>query len=227
VVDDVVVGVTTGTHVQGASSVSAVHSSSGAQLPPQSGKTPPHEEGSVVLLVLLVDEVVVDELVVGSSVVDDVVVGSGSLVDDVVGVAVLDVLDEVEELDVVGSSVEVDDDVLVDVDVDVLLVEVDVLLVEVDVVDVVLVDEDVLDVVVLPNVAPKPAISMIALPEPLSSQVVRNSESGWIGSNTSPKGGAVKPSAKSASVGVLAPPSGRPVVGSITTRHSSASTKLV
>ena len=91
-------------------------------------------------------------------------------------------------------------------------------------VDVVVVE--VLDVVVPPNVAANPAISTIVFPPPALFHVETNSESGWIGSKTSPKGGAVKPSAKRASVGVIAPPSGRPVAGSMTTRHIVASVKL-
>jgi hypothetical protein len=75
-------------------------------------------------------------------------------------------------------------------------------------------------------VAANPLISTIELPAPPWSHVETKSESGWIGSKTSPKGGAVKPSAKRASVGVIAPPSGSPVAGSMTTRQISASVKL-
>ena len=194
-----------------------MHSSPGGQLPPQIGKAPPQLSGSVVLLVLVVEDV---DVVVGSSVVevDDDVLGASvvevlEVVGDVVGTSVVEVLDVVDVEEVVGAAVELEvllleDDVLVD----------DELLVDVDVVE-------VLDVVVLPNVAANPVTSTIELPAPVL-QVERNSESGWIGSKTSPNGGAVNPSAKRASVGVIAPPSGRPVTGSMTTRHSWASVKL-
>jgi hypothetical protein len=138
------------------------------------------------------------------------------VVEKVVGTSVVELLDDVDVDEVVGTAVEVD--VLVDVEglVDVELV-VDV---ELDVVELVL-----LDVVVLPNVAAKPAISTIEFPAPWL-HVETKSESGWTGSKTSPKGGAVKPSANRASVGVIAPPSGRPVAGSMTTRQIWASVKL-
>jgi hypothetical protein len=221
---ELVVGVPTGWQEHGPSRSSPVHSSSGGQLPPQSGKIPPQVSGNVVLVVLLLVVVVVESVdveVLGSSVVE---------VDDVAGASVVELLDVVEE--VVGTSV-----VELVVDVEELVGTAVVELLDDDDVDevvgaavevVVLVDVDeleLLDVVVPPNVAAKPAISRIEFPAP-SLQVETNSESGWIGSKTRPKGGAVKPSAKRASVGVIAPPSGRPVAGSMTTRHSSPSVKL-
>jgi hypothetical protein len=60
-----------------------------------------------------------------------------------------------------------------------------------------------------------------------SSQVVRKRLSGCIGSKAIPIGEVVKPEAKRSSVGVWAPPAGRPVASSMRTRHTSRSTKLV
>jgi hypothetical protein len=179
---------------------------------------------------LVVSVGTVDELVL--DVVVGVVVGTAEVVDDVVEVVVsvgaVDelVLDVVVVVVVVGMVVVGTAEVVEDVEVEV-GVEVDegagAVLVD-DELDVVV---EVEEVVVGKN-APKPVISRMALPlAAASSQVVTNRESGWTGSKARPKGGVVKPSAKRLSVGVLAPPSGRPVAGSITTRQISRSTKLV
>jgi hypothetical protein len=231
-----VVGVTTGWQEHGASNVSPVHSWFGGQLPPQTGKRPPQVSTSDVLVVLVVGVVVEEvDVVVGWSVVevDDDVEGVAvvEVVEDVVGATVVELLDDGGVDEVVGALVEVE--VLVDVDVvlDVdMVLDVDVLLdVDMLVDGDVLVDVDVLevlDVVVPPNVAANPVISTIEFPPPVSSHVETKSESGWSGSKTRPNGGAVNASAKRASVGVCAPPSGRPVAGSMTTRQISASVKL-
>jgi hypothetical protein len=60
-----------------------------------------------------------------------------------------------------------------------------------------------------------------------SSQVVRKRLSGCIGSKAIPNGALVKSDAKSSSMGVCAPPTGRPVASSIRTRQTSRSTTLV
>ena len=193
----------------------------------------------VVVLLLDDDDVLVElvDVVVGS--VEVVVEPAGSveeLLEDVVGVESVVLVDEesgVAVVDVVvsgGAVVGVDDDVVVsgtavvDVEDDV----VEELLVDDEEDDVVVVVEVEVDDVVPPKNEAKPAIwTMVSLAAVTSSQVLTNSESGCSGSNTRPIGGLANPSANSACVGVLLPPSGRPVAGSMTTRQISLLAKLV
>jgi hypothetical protein len=239
-VDDEVTGVQT----HASSRSSAVHSSPSGQLPRQTGNTPPHATSVVVVLLVVVGDVVVVgsvvdvEVVVGAS-VDVVDGGSVDVVVDVDGMSVVevDVLVEVDVVVVGTSVVELVDEVVgasvvVEVDEVVAASDVD----ELDDVELDELDDDVevvvvlvlLEVVVLPNVPANPTIStMVFPPAVVLSHVLTKSESGWTGSNASPNGAAVKSLAKSSSVGVLAPPSGRPVPASMTTRQISLSTKLV
>jgi hypothetical protein len=185
------------------------------------------EDDEVVVVVLdVVEEVVVESgslevVVVELGPVDVVAVEVGTsvdeLVDEVVGTVSVVLVTSVSVVEVVASGADVEVE-----DVDDEVVEELVLDDEVVVVDVVVV------VVVDPKVEAKPAIwTIVLLAVVMSSHVLTKSESGCCGSKTRPMGGLAKPSAKSASSGVLEPPTGRPVAGSTATRQISWSAKLV
>jgi hypothetical protein len=181
------------------------------------------DDEAVVVVLDVVEEVVVESgtlevVVVELGPVDVVEVEAGTsvdeLVDEVVGTVSVVLVASVSVVEVVVSGADVD----VDDEVEELVLDD-----EVEVVDVV-----VVVLVVGPKVEAKPAIwTIVLLAVVVSSHVLTNSESGSCGSKTRPMGGLAKPSAKSASSGVLEPPTGRPVAGSMTTRQISLSAKLV